>query len=475
LSHSQPAPVEPRPEPPPLYRWMVLVFIALAMFGNYYVFDAMAPVFDLLKDQLGYTDQQLGLLYTIYSIGAILALLFAGYIIDRWGTKKSLTLFAGICVVAAFITAFSGDLATMLTGRFLLGFGSEPLIVAVTTALAKWFKGKELSLAFGLNLMIARLGSVSADTSPAWARPLYANWQDPLWLATAIAGISVATALLYWLAERRAESTYRLGEAEETEKVIDLEGLFPATGSTAFKLRSAAATFGSRVKALYTFSASYWYVVALCVVFYSVIFPFRAFAIKYFQEAHGTSREVAGLLNSLLPWAAIIATPIFGYMVDRVGKRALFMALGSLLLLPLFLMVTYLPPGVDVPLRLPFYGDFTIPILLLVTMVLLGLAFSLIPAVMWPSVAYIVEGKRLGTAYALMTLCQQLGMAAVPWMVGVLNDRFRAGPEHPAGYSPGMWLFTALASLGLFFSYQLWRTEKGPGAHGLETITIKQG
>jgi MFS family permease len=206
-----------------------------------------------------------------------------------------------------------------------------------------------------------------------------------------------------------------------------------------------------------------------------VIFPFRAFAIKYFQEAHGTSREVAGLLNSLLPWAAIIATPIFGYMVDRVGKRALFMALGSLLLLPLFLMVTYLPPGVDVPLRLPFYGDFTIPILLLVTMVLLGLAFSLIPAVMWPSVAYIVEGKRLGTAYALMTLCQQLGMAAVPWMVGVLNDRFRAGPEHPAGYSPGMWLFTALASLGLFFSYQLWRTEKGPGAHGLETITIKQG
>lgn len=447
MPHPDPVPLGPRPEPPRLHRWLILIFISLAMFGNYYVYDAIAPVFDLLKDQLGYTDQQLGLLYTVYSVAAVIVLLFGGYLIDRWGTKRSLTLFASICLVAAVIIALSGDLGVMLAGRFLLGLGSEPLIVAVTTALAKWFKGKELSFAFGLNLMIARMGSVSADWSPAWARPLYANWQDPLWLATAIAGISVAGAALYWIMERRAEQRYTVGEAEATEKL--------------------------ETKDLYKFSASYWYIVALCVVFYSVIFPFRAFAIKYFQEAHGTSREVGGLLNSLLPLAAMVATPLFGYMVDRIGRRSLFMTIGSLLLLPLFLMVTYLPPGFDVRLWLPFFGNFELPILLLVTMIFLGIAFSLIPAVMWPSVAYIVEQRRLGSAFALMTLCQQVGMALVPWLIGLLNDRFLAGPEHPQGYAPGMWLFTALASLGLFFSYKLWRTEQGPGSHGLETITSK--
>jgi MFS family permease len=108
-------------------------------------------------------------------------------------------------------------------------------------------------------------------------------------------------------------------------------------------------------------------------------------------------------------------------------------------------------------------------------MVLLGISFSLIPAVMWPSVAYIVEQRRLGSGYALMTLCQQIGMAAIPWLIGFLNDAFNAGPENPGGYTPGMWLFTALASLGLLFSFLLWKTEKGPGAHGLETITSRTG
>ncbi|OQC36336.1 MAG: Hexuronate transporter [Acidobacteria bacterium ADurb.Bin051] len=437
-----------RPLPPPFYRWVVLLFVSLAMFGNYYVYDSMAPVFDLLKERLAFSDQQLGLLYTVYSIAAILVLLAGGYVIDRFGTKRSIALFAVVCVVAAVVTAATGRLPVMLSGRFLLGLGSEPLIVAVTTALARWFKGKELSLAFGLNLTIARLGSVAADLSPSWARPFYRDWQSPLWLATAIAGITLSAALLYWLLEHRAEGRYQLGSAGAVDR-LERGGL-------------------------YSFSASYWYIVALCVVFYSVVFPFRAFAIKYFIEAHGASRELGGLLNSMLPFAAMVATPLFGYLVDRVGRRSLFMTLGSLLLLPLFLGATYLPPGREVSLWLPFLGQFTAPLTLLVIMALLGIAFSLIPAVMWPSVAYIVEERRLGSAYALMTLCQQVGMAFVPWFIGVLNDRFAAGPANPAGYAPGMWLFTLLASLGLLFSFLLWRAEHGPRAHGLETITIRK-
>jgi hypothetical protein len=104
---------------------------------------------------------------------------------------------------------------------------------------------------------------------------------------------------------------------------------------------------------------------------------------------------------------------------------------------------------------------------------LLGGVFSLIPAVMWPSLAYIVDGRRLGSAFALMTFCQQAGWAIVPLVVGALNDLNRAGPENPAGYAPGMWFYTVLASLGLFFSFKLWRTETGPEAHGLESITSR--
>jgi MFS family permease len=436
-------------EPPRSYRWIVLVVISLSMFGNYYAYDAVAPVFDLLKEQLNYSDKDLGLLYTVYSIAAVLVLLIGGYIIDRFGTKKSVLLFGAICLIAAAVTAASPELTIMAAGRFLLGLGAEPLIVAVTTALAKWFKGKELSFAFGINLTIARLGSVTADWSPAWARPAFDNWQDPLWLATVITSMCVVGGFLYWILESRAERVYLLAGAAETEKL--------------------------ELKDLYKFSKSYWYVVGLCVVFYSTVFPFRAFAIKYFIEAHGTSRDVGGFLNSLLPLSAMIATPLFGLLVDRVGRRSLFMAVGALIIMPLFLIVTYAPQGTILHLSLPFFGSFSIPTTLLVVMMLLGIAFSLIPAIVWPSVAYIVEQKRLGSAYSLMTLCQQVGMAAVPWVIGWLNDMFEAGPENPAGYEPGMWLFTVLGVFGILFAYLLWKAERGPGAHGLESITMKSG
>lgn len=433
-------------EPSRAFRWLVLIFISLAMFGNYYAYDAIAPVFDMLKEQLGFTDQELGLLYSVYSVAAIIVLLIGGYIIDKFGTKRSVLLFGVICLVAAAVTASSPDLGVMLTGRFLLGIGAEPLIVAVTTALAKWFKGKELSFAFGINLTIARLGSVTADWSPAWAKPWYSNWQDPLWVAVFISGFCVAGGILYWMMENKAERMHALGAQAATEK-LELRGL-------------------------YKFDKSYWYIVGLCVVFYSVVFPFRAFAIKYFIDAHGTSREVGGFLNSFLPLSAMVATPLFGYMVDRIGKRSLFMMAGSLVLLPLFLLVTYAPPGPAIALALPFFGSFSIPLTLLCVMTLLGITFSLIPAIMWPSVAYLVEERRLGSAYSLMTLCQQVGMAAIPWLVGLTNDAFEAGPANPSGYAAGMWIFTALASLGMVFSLLLWREEKGTHAHGLETITV---
>ncbi len=418
-----------RPEPPPYFRWAVLVFISLAMFGNYYPFDSVAPVADLLAAQLGFTDEQIGSLYSIYSVAAVLVLLAGGYVIDRWGTKRAILLFSIICFIAAVITAASSQVGVMLVGRFLLGVGSEPLIVAVTTSLAKWFKGKELSFAFGLNLTLARLGSVAADNSPTWAGRYYDNWQSPLVLAAVVTALCIAGAVGNWMFEGKAERDYRLGEQETTDKLV--------------------------LRDLYRFDRSYWYIVGLCVVFYSAIFPFRAFAIKYFIEAHGASRELAGFLNSILPLSAMVATPVFGLIVDRVGRRALVMVFGSLLLLPAFLILGYTNLSLFFPIAL------------------LGVTFSLIPAVMWPSVAYIVPQNRLGTAYALMTLCQQIGMAAIPWAIGRSNDTLGAGPANPAGFNGMIWILTGLATFGLLFAVLLWRTEHGPHAHGLETITTK--
>ena len=171
-------------------------------------------------------------------------------------------------------------------------------------------------------------------------------------------------------------------------------------------------------------------------------------------------RDAAGLLSSLLPMAAIIATPLFGLWADRVGKRALFMLAGTLAMLPLFLAATYLPPGPLV--ALPFTGV-AVPLTLLLVMLVLGVVFSLIPAVMWPAVAYLVDERRLGSAYSLMTFCQQIGWALVPLAIGALNDHFAAGPQNTAGYAPGMWFYTGLSAVGLSVAWRLWRLEARAG------------
>ncbi len=415
--------------PPVVYRWAVLVVISLAMFGNYYVYDSIAPIADILKADLGFSDENIGQLYSVYSIAAVLVLLVGGVVIDRFGTAVSTVFFGAVCTVAAIVNAVSSDLTIMLVARFLLGFGSEPLIVAITTALAKWFKGKELSFAFGLNLTIARLGSVAADNSPTWAGFAYTGWRGPLVVAAILGLLCLIAALVYGGLEVGAKRRYRLGEAGETDRLVWSE--------------------------MFRFDRSFWLVVALCVTFYSAIFPFRSFAIKFFIEGHDLTREAAGAMNSILPLTAMFATPLFGLLVDRFGRRALFMAVGSFLLMPVYLMMAYKLSPLGIPVAM------------------MGVAFSLIPAVMWPSVAYIVPERRLGTAYALMTLVQQLGVAAMNWMIGRANDTFEASAANPEGYVAGMWIFSILGFLAFLFAVLLRRAETGPKAHGLETITVK--
>ncbi len=417
-----------RTPPPRWYRWTVLVLISFAMFGNYYIYDSISPLADILKAQLGFSDANIGLLNAIYSIPNIFMVLIGGVIIDRIGTKRSTLLFALLCLVGAGITVTTGTLEVMAAGRLVFGLGAESLIVAVTTAIAKWFRGKELSFAFGVNLTIARLGSFAALNSPSWASSLYDSWRAPLFISVAAGVVCVAGAVLYWIMEDRSVRRYDLGEAGATDKLVFTD--------------------------LFKFGTSFWYIVALCITFYSAIFPFQTFAVKFFMEAHGTSRELGGFLSSMLTLFAMIATPLFGLLVDRVGKRSLFMMFGSALLVPVYLLMAYSRVSLYVP------------------MAMMGVAFSLIPAVMWPSVAYIVGQSRLGTAYGLMTLIQNIGLAGFNLLIGWANDVSGASAAHPEGYTLGMWFFSILGILGLIFAALLRRNEMGPNAHGLETITV---
>src|SRR6202166_4100922 len=191
-----------RPEPTRLYRWMVLVFLSLAMFGSYYAYDALSPLADVLKQQLGFSDENIGLLQAIYSFPNIFTVVIGGFIIDRLGLRKSLMIFGVLCLIGPAITAASGHLPAMAAGRLIFGMGAESLIVAVTAALARWFKGKELSFAFGINLTICRLGSFAALNSPTWARGAYANWRWPFLIALAFSAFSMIGAIVHWVMER---------------------------------------------------------------------------------------------------------------------------------------------------------------------------------------------------------------------------------------------------------------------------------
>jgi MFS family permease len=422
------------PAPPTQLRWLVLLACSLAMFGNYYVFDALYPVTPLLEKAFGFSGEQIGLLDTSYNVAALLTLIAGGVLIDRIGMAASSVLFSAIGAIGSVCIAVLPAMfprapwAGMMVGRFLLGIGAELFIVAATTVVGRWFKGKEISFALAIQLLIARAGSWAADQSPALAKGLFASWQPPLLLAAALGASWFLFAVVYAWLERSAARRYTVGHAAATDKLVMAD--------------------------LVRFDRAYWWVVGLCVAFYATIFPFRTFANIYLIEAHGVSPDDAGQLKSLLPLFSMIGMPLFGLLADRIGKRALLMMLGALLLVPPFLLM------VHTGLPLSF------------SMGTLGVAFALVPAVLWPAVTYLVPETRLGSAYALMTFCQQIGWAAMSWGLGKVKDAAGASAQNPAGWTPVMWMLAALATVGFLFAILLWREERGSKAHGLEEARI---
>ena len=203
---------------------------------------------------------------------------------------------------------------------------------------------------------------------------------------------------------------------------------------------------------LFVFNRSFWLLAALCVAFYGCIFPFQTFGQKFLIEARQATPQAASLLVGMEPMFSLLFMPFFGHLVDRYGNRSLFMLLGSSLLVPVFLVLAW----TDVPPIVP--------------MALMGVAFAMVPAVLWMSVVLVVDRSRLGFASAVVDAIQQIGLVGMNLLIGWSNDRWLAGPANPAGYRPGMWIFTAFALLAVCCAIALRRVETGPRAKGLETI-----
>ncbi len=411
----------------------MLALISVVIAGNYYAFDVIAPVADLLRRQRGFSQSQIGMLNAIYALPNIPLSLVGGLLIDRIGPARASLLAAAFCFIGSVLTAIGQPYALMVFGRLVFGIGEETLFISLLAGVAQWFAGGGAAVAMSLFFSMARVGSYMSDISPRWAPGIYAaGWRPALELSAAITGISLVAAIVY----------------------LRIDRLRPASVAGAQIADGGHGRFDWRD--LIRFDRSFCYIMGLNVLFASVFFPFRStFAIVFFQDAKGLSLAEAGLVNSWVFFTAIFATPVFGLVADRFGRRAMMLTFGAALV-----------PMTFAILGLTHWS-------LWISTALMGLSFSVIPAVIWPSTAMLVEPRRLGTAFGLINVLQSLGMGALNLAAGWLNDQAGAGPHNPGGYAPMLWMFFLFSLAGFFAVAALWRRESGPNGHGLNAPAVR--
>jgi len=405
-------------------RWWALGLSAVAIFSSYYESDAIGPIADLLGRQRGFSQSQIGELTAVISLPNIALALINGLLIDRFGPARVTLWAATIGFIGALMTAIGTPYDLMWAGRFVFGISEGAIFISLVAGLAQWFTRSRIALATSVFLSLARVGSFSLDTSPTWARPLYeAGWQQPLWLGAALTGLGLGAALAL--------------------RLIDFRRL-PLAAAPVMRTRP-------RWSEIWNFDLSYWYILGLHVLYAAVFFPFRqTYAIEYLQHAKGLTLQQAGNVNSGVFAAAVFATPLFGLLADRVGHRALLLIIGTVLLPVTFIVLgaTNLSPWIST--------------------VLMGVSWSLVPAIIWPSTTLIVEPRRLGIALGLITLLQSFGLWGSNRLAGWLADKAHAGPLNPAGYTTMLWYFGLLSLVALTSVFLLWRREVSPEGHGLE-------
>jgi MFS family permease len=413
------------------YRFTILGFVSLITLGSYFAYDSVGAIETTLIEVFHTNRAAIGAMYSMYSVAAFFAVLFGGFLIDRIGARAASLLFSALVVAGAALVAAAPSLPVLDAGRILFGIGSESMVVAQSAILARWFTGKELAFSFGIALTVSRLGTLFTFNTEALLSERM-GFRAALWAAAALCALSFVCNWVYAVLDRRAEPVLRLPSPAAGDKIAlaDIRGM----------------------------SASYWYVVMLCVTFYSAIFPFTALSTDFFHEKWGlaqASGEGKGLLEgalynfahmfstaqgttSIIIFASMCFAPFAGSLVDRIGRRASLMIAGSLLMIPAHLSMglTNIRPAIP--------------------MIVLGAAFVLVPAAMWPSVPLIVGEKRVGTAYGLMTAVQNLGLLAFPYCNGKLRDATH-------GYAASQLMFAALGFAGLIFAVLLLGADRRSG------------
>jgi len=414
------------------YRFTILIFVSLLTFGSYFAYDVIGAMAPTLIEELGASRTTLGSMYTIYSIAAVISVLIVGFMIDRLGTRKASIIFSILVTAGAAIVAFSPSLPILSAGRFFFGAGSEPLIVAQDAILARWFRGKELALSFGITLTIARLGTLFSFNTGELIANYFGGYRYALIAAALLCLISLMANVVFIIMDKNAEKALELADESEEDKIV--------------------------LRDIKFFKNRFWYVTLLCVAFYSAIFPFTALSTDFFVDKWSIIRVVepsggflhqvfnsffhmfstAGGITSIPIFASMIAAPFAGHLLDKYGKRATVMIYGSLILI-----VSHLLLGVT-----GIYPAYP--------MIILGLAFVLVPAAMWPCIPMIVDKKRVGTAFGLMTMIQAIGLSVFPFLNGLLRDLTNS-------YTASMLMFASLGLLGLVFAVLLRRADAKKG------------
>ncbi|XP_005078007.1 major facilitator superfamily domain-containing protein 1 isoform X1 [Mesocricetus auratus] len=373
------------------HRLVVLLLMCLLGFGSYFCYDSPAALQTQVKRDMQVNTTKFMLLYAWYSWPNVVLCFLGGFLIDRvFGIRWGTVIFSCFVCIGQVIFALGGVFKAfwlMELGRFVFGIGGESLAVAQNTYAVSWFKGKELNLVFGLQLSMARIGSTVNMNLMGW---LYTRIEASLGLpghmtlgVTLMIGsvtciLSLICALVLAYLDRRAEKILHKeqGKTGDVIKLTDIKD----------------------------FSLPLWLVFLICVCYYVAVFPFIGLGKVFFIKKFGFSPQSASAINSIVYVISAPMSPVFGLMVDKTGKNVIWVlcAVAATLISHMMLAFTFWNPWI--------------------AMCLLGLSYSLLACALWPMVAFVVPEHQLGTAYGFMQSIQNLGLAVISILAGMILD-----------------------------------------------------
>ncbi len=441
-------------------RWTALLIVSFTMMFGYFFTDVMSPLEPLLtaaKEDgglgLGWTSDEYGFFSGAYGYFNVFLLLlfFGGLILDKFGIRftgvmSTILMFVGALVKwyavghnfdgmvsVPFFGTYHTQVVLAALGFSIYGVGCEIAGITVSKVIVKWFTGHELALAMGVQVALARLGTAAALGASLPFAKMLGGVSASVGLGAALLCAGVVVFIVYCVMDKKEDASAAAvaSEPEEGFKFADLKSLFATTG--------------------------FWYVAFLCLMFYAGVFPFLKFATKLMVFKYGVDEGVAGLIPAMLPFGTIILTPLFGALYDKVGKGATLMIIGSCLL-------TF----VHVVFALPLNSW----VVAIVMMLILGIAFGLVPSAMWPSVPKIIPMKLLGTAYALIFYIQNIGLALVPVWIGKVNQANTAA-DGTIDYTQTMTIFAGFGVVAIIISLLLLMEDKRKG-YGLQQPNVKK-